>query len=164
MKTYLSIFLFFLTSYSFGQNMFETKLDNCNANAFFLEGNEIFAKKDISVLLTEILSNIDSTKIAKLIGEINIQIFVDEYGNVCCISMENNLNKVGKKIDFPKIIKNSTKWSPPIREGKITSICTIVKLVFSNDNIIIQRQGFNRKLGGFIVLASSEQKKIKNWC
>jgi len=159
MKTYLSIFLLFLTFSSFGQNMFETKLNDCNANAFFLEGSEIFAQKDISVLLTEILSNIDSTKIAKLNGEIKIQIFVDEFGKVCCISMENNMNRIGKKIDFAKIIENSTKWSPPIREGKATSICTILKLVFTNDNIIIQRQGYNRKLGGFKLLASSERKK-----
>jgi|GEM_PF-2752491 len=159
MKTYLSFFLLFLTLSSFGQNMFETKLSDCNANAFFLEGSEVFAQKDISVLLTEILNNIDSTKISKLNGEIKIQIFVDEFGNVCCISMENNLNKVGKKIDFAKIIESSTKWSPPIREGKTTSICTILKLAFTNDNITIQRQGYNRKLGGNIVLASFERKK-----
>jgi hypothetical protein len=139
--------------------MFETKLDNCDASAFFLEGKEIFAQKDISVLLTEILSNIDPSKLKELNGEIKIQIFIDTLGNACCISMQNDLNRAGKKIDFTKIINNSTKWTPPIREGKTTSICTIVRLEFSDDKIIIQRQGYNRKLGGFIVLASTERAK-----
>ena len=159
MKTYLSIILLFLTFSSFGQNMFETKLSDCNANSFFLEGSEIYAQKDISELLKEILNDIDSTKITKIKGEIKIQIYVDENGNVCCISMENNLNIVGKKIDFAKIIESSTKWSSPIREGKATAICTILRLEFTNDKIIIQRQGYNRKLGGITLLASTERQK-----
>ena len=159
MKTYLMIFLFFLASFSFGQNMFETKLDKCDANAFFLEGKEIFTQKDIAELFTEILSNIDSSKLKEVRGEIKMQVLVDTLGNACCLSMESDLNRIGKKIDFANIINNSTKWTPPIREGEITSICTIIRLEFAEDKIIIQRQGFNRKFGGFIVLASTELKK-----
>ena len=159
MKTYLLAFLVFLSSISLGQNMFETKLDDCNASKFFLEGKEIFAQKDMSVLLTEITSRIDSASLTKLRGQLKIQIYVDTLGNACCLSMQNELNRFGEKIDFKKIINNYTKWTPPIREGKLTSICTIIRLEFADDNIIIERQGFNSKLGGFVVLTSKELKK-----
>jgi hypothetical protein len=159
MKAYLLIFTFFLVCFSYGQNMFETKLDDCKASVFFLEGKEIFAQKDLTVLMAEIIGKVDSKLLTKARGEIKIQIFVDTLGNACCVSLQNNLNKQGKKIDFAKIINNFTKWTPPISDGKLTSICTIIRLEFSDDRMTIQRQGFNRKLGGYIILESKEIRK-----
>jgi hypothetical protein len=159
MKTSITIILFLIVSVAHGQNMFETKNTNCNATAFFLEGKEISAAKDLSALLTEILSPIEASKVEELRGIIKLQIFVDSLGNACCVSMQNEMNKAAKKIDFANIISQNTRWTTPIREGKSASICTIIILEFTNDKIIIQRQGFNTKLGGYIVLASFELLK-----
>jgi len=159
MKTAFLFFLSIVTSFSYGQNLFDTKFKKCDASAFFLEGNEIFAQKDLVELSSEILSKIEPSQLLVISGEIKIQVFIDSLGNACCVSLENNLNKKGKKIDFASIIDNHTTWTSPIRKGQIASVCTIISLDFLEDKIIVQRQGYNRKLGGIIVLDSTELKR-----
>ena len=159
MKKYVVMLLFSVFSYSYSQDFFDTKCENCEPISFYVEGDVVYAQKDIAELYREMFSCLDTSQLKEIRGEIKIQLFIDTLGKPCCISMKNSLNHAGKNVDLGRIINDSTKWTSPKMDGEVVPICTFLKIEFTEEKIILQRQGFNRKLGGFIVLSMIETIK-----
>lgn len=159
MKKHLLLLLLISISYfGFGQNIYPIKYDDCNTSQFSLEGKEISAEYDNELLLNDLTKTIDEKVLRKIKGSVYFQLVVDSMGNHCCVSMKNELNSKGEKIDFKKIIDNETTWGIPIRNGKKTIISVMIKIEFEKDRIIIKRLGFNTKTG-LIELSKHEVKR-----
>lgn len=143
---FLILFLMLSTALS-AQHIYPTHYEGCNTSQFALEGKHIYAEKHARTLLHEILQGIDQTTLKKAKGEIMIQIIVDTLGTPCVLSIKNSLKGKIKKIDFKQIVDTQTKWTCPMNEGKKETVCVLLKLTFIKDKIIIQRIGFNSKVG-----------------
>jgi len=157
-KQVVLLILVSISFFGFGQNIFPIKYDDCNTSQFFLEGKEINAKYDNGKLLNDLIKTIDEKALRKIKGSLYFQVVVDTLGNHCCVSIKNELNSKGKKIDFKKIIDNETDWGVPIRDGKKTTVSAMIKIEFEKDKIIIKRLGFNGKTG-WIELSKHEVKR-----
>ena len=154
-------FLFILISiyyFATSQNIYPTKYTDCNTSAFFLEGKEINAKYNEEDLLNDLLKTINAKSLSKIKGEIYFQVVVDTIGSHCCVSIKNELNSKGKKIDFKQIMDNQTNWTIPIRKNKKTTVSAMIKIIFEKDKIILKRLGYNGKTG-WIELSKHERKK-----
>ena len=141
-----------------GQNIYPTTYSDCNTSEFFLEGKEINAKYDEQKLLQDLLKTVDTKTLSKINGEIYFQVVVYTLGNHCCVSIKNELNSKGKKIDFKTIMDNQTNWSVPIRNDKKTTVSAMIKIEFEKDKIILKRLGFNGKTG-WVELSKYEMMK-----
>lgn len=158
MRTLLITSFFLFTLGLSGQNLFPEKFSDCESEFFFLEGREIYTKNLNEDLISDIIKAIEPKILKRIKGIIKIQIYVDTIGSPCCISIKNDLNSKGKKVDFKQIINSQTKWSPPIREGKNTAASLIFRMAFYRDEIILQRMGFNTK-SGLSILQRMEIKR-----
>jgi len=145
--TILTSILLLFALHANSQNVYPIKYDNCNDSNFFLEGKEICSNYDDEQLLQDILQDIDSEVMNKIKGEVYFQVVVDTLGNHCCVSMKNDLNGKGKKVDFKKIMDQQTIWGAPIRKGKKANVSAMVKLEFKKTLITLNRLGFNGKTG-----------------
>ncbi len=141
-----------------GQNIYPIIYDDCDTEQFFLEGKEIFTKYDDEDLLSDLLKTIGKEEKNKIRGNIYFQVVVDENGYHCCMSIKNELNVVGRKIDFKLLMDSETSWEEPIREGEATTVCAMVKIEFNRKTIVIKRLGFNGKTG-WVELTRFETKK-----
>ncbi|MCK5855936.1 MAG: hypothetical protein KAG64_00505 [Bacteroidales bacterium] len=141
------IALLLLSTVLSAQYIYPTHYEGCNTSQFALEGKQIYAEKQARTLLKEIIQGIDKAILKKAKGEIMIQIIVDTMGTPCVLSIKNSLKGKIKKIDFKQIIDTQTKWTCPMNEGKKDRVCVLLKLTFIKDKIIIQRIGYNSKVG-----------------
>lgn len=142
--------LFILISVSYAlksQNIYPITYSDCNTSQFLLEGKEIIAKYDEQKLLEDLLKTIKAEDLSKIKGEIYFQVVVDTMGYHCCVSIKNELNSKGKKVDFKKIMDNQTKWSVPIKNETKKTVSAIIKIEFTKNEIILKRLGYNGKTG-----------------
>ena len=159
MKTRI-ILLFISISYlSIGQNIYPIVYNDCITSQFFLEGKEINAAYDDKMLIDDIIKSIEVKTLNKIKGTIYFQVVIDTLGNHCCVSIKDELNSKGKKIDFKSIIDNHTKWSIPIRKEKKTTVAAMIRLEFEKEKIILKRMGYNGKIGW---IELSKYELIKN--
>lgn len=128
------------------QHMYPIHYEGCNVHQFALEGKEIYAEKSARLLLKEIIKDIDKDVLRKSKGEIILQVLVDTIGKPCLLSAKNNLKGKIKKVNFQEIIKN-TKWECPYDDDVKVTACVIIKLVFTKNKIVLQRLGYNSKVG-----------------
>ena len=158
MKSIFLILFVFTTLNSVGQSLFPIKFENCNTERFIVEGKEIYSECDLIEYLTKFKSKIDPKLLVKIKGQITFQIIIDKTGSPCCQSLKNELNGKGKKVDFKKFIDGINIWGTPTQNGKEVTVAAIIKIVFTGDQIEIQRLGFNMKTG-LIKLDEHKSKK-----
>lgn len=160
MKRKITLLLVFISISYFSQSqyIYPINYSGCNTAEFFLEGKEINTKYEEQKLLQDLLQTIDTKTLSKIMGAIYFQVVVDTVGGHCCVSIRNELNSKGRKIDFKSIMDSQTNWSVPIRKGKKATVSAMIKIEFEKDSIVLKRMGFNGKTG-WIELSSYEMKR-----
>ncbi|WP_322969475.1 ligand-binding sensor domain-containing protein [Faecalibacter sp. LW9] len=107
-----------LSIYSYGQNIFPIKLDQCKVDRFCLDcGDQKVTIKDET--LHEAIDKINAIPELKGIsGKLTLQVLVDKKGKPCVLSHTDSSNHplTAKVI---AIINATKKWSPAITDGQI---------------------------------------------
>lgn len=157
-KQFVFVLLVSISYLGFGQHVYPTKFDDCNVSGFFLEGKEVNVEYDNEKLLNELIKTIDTKTLGKIKGSISFQVVVDTLGNHCCISLKDDLNSKGRKVNFKEIIDTETSWGIPMRKGHKANVSVMIKIEFEKNKIIISRLGFNGKTG-WMELSRYEMKR-----
>src|SRR5699024_885900 len=114
---YLFFTLLFSQTIS-SQNIFEQKYMGCNTSRFTTESDSIMVlpSQNIKSFFEE---NIRKDILKQLEGDLSFQIIVDEAGNSCLLSYENNTNQKDSRLQFKQQIDETLKWKRP---GQRTSV------------------------------------------
>lgn len=113
----------------------------CNTSRFTTESDSIMVlpSQNIKSFFEE---NIRKDILKQLEGDLSFQIIVDEAGNSCLLSYENNTNQKDSRLQFKQQIDETLKWKRP---GQRTSV--IVALEFFNGSFKVYRIGMSREKG-----------------
>jgi ligand-binding sensor domain-containing protein len=138
-------FVFFLTSisiFSFGQNLYTEKFDNCKLSNFCLDCGETKAEMPQS-FKQQLINFLDSNNLNKINGQIEIQILIDSFGKPCLLSANNQTNIKSGKLNLQKAINNTSVWKPAISQNVVAQSSVSLLLVFENGDFTIKRKIFD---------------------
>ncbi|MEO6731443.1 MAG: hypothetical protein ABIN01_09510 [Ferruginibacter sp.] len=135
-------FLTFISTLSFGQNLYTEKFDNCKLSSFCLDCGA--PKAEMSQTFNdELLRNLDSKSLKKINGDIEIQILIDSLGKPCLLSATNQTNVKLNKLNLQKAVNNSSFWKPAISEKIATQSSVSLLLTFDKGNLLVKRRIFD---------------------
>ena len=163
MKKLILFIATMLTTTVYGQHIFTEQESNCNYQSMSLESSKILVDyKSNDSLYYDLIKNVDIKYLAKVKGDVKIQLLVDSQGSPCCVSVSNETNVSSSKLKIVKNVNSMTGWRKPT--SPYTKVCIILELIYENDKVTVKRLGVggNRK---FAELNSFEIPKaigIKN--
>jgi ligand-binding sensor domain-containing protein len=166
MKNTLSFLITMLTViFSYSQNLYTEKFDNCITSHFCLDCGDTKAQPP-KTIIQEIISEIDKTKLTDLNGTIELQILIDETGKPCLLSFENKTNVISSDLNLKKAINNSSNWTPAFSGEKKENSSVSIILSFENGKVSAKRRSFdftnqaNSKTVGKPELKGTEKNKL----
>jgi len=165
MKKFILLIATMLTTTVYGQHIFTEQESNCNYQSMSLESSKILVEyKSNDSLYYDLIKNVDIKYLAKVKGDIKIQILVDSQGSPCCVSVSNETNVSSSKLKIVRNVNSMTGWNKPT--SPYTKVCIIIEIVYENDMVTVKRLGVggNRKfveLYSFEVPKSGEIKSAK---
>ena len=161
MKKLILLIVTMLTTTVYGQHIFTEQESNCNYQSMSLESSKILVEyKSNDSLYYDLIKNVDIKYLAKVKGDIKIQILVDSQGSPCCVSVSNETNVSSSKLKIVRNVNSMTGWNKPT--SPYTKVCIIIEIVYENDMVTVKRLGVggNRK---FVELYSYQVKlKVRN--
>jgi len=161
MKKLILLIVTMLTTTVYGQHIFTEQESNCNYQSMSLESSKILVEyKSNDSLYYDLIKNVDIKYLAKVKGDIKIQILVDSQGSPCCVSVSNETNVSSSKLKIVKNVNSMTGWNKPT--SSYTKVCIIIEIIYENDKVTVKRLGVggNRK---FVELYSYQVKlKVRN--
>ena len=95
--------------------------------------------QDIITILAE---NFDKEVITDIKGVLSIQIVVDQEGNSCVLSLENDTNIETKELNIKSIFDNKLRWTKPDENKSV-----IISIKFYGDSVELKRIGLNAEKG-----------------
>ena len=107
------IFFILYISFSFSQNIFKTKFEDCNTDSFGIESDSFDTKTDIVEFIKLIKSCYKAENIKNLKGTISLQVLVDFDGKSCLISYEQGTNFKFSNHILKKKIDQNLIWEKP---------------------------------------------------
>lgn len=139
------VFILFVCSFSFGQNIYPKKFEGCNTQRFALENDSTTAKVKKELLADLISKNIDEKTLGKIRGILKLQIIAYQDNSSCLLSYENATNLSDKKINIKslkKIIDNELVWDS-VKE----TVSPMIEFYFLAGKIKVVRMGFGGEKG-----------------
>jgi len=100
-----------------------------------------------SILVADFLAGLEPKQIEKVKGVIMMQVLVDTVGRVFCVSFTNKLNFTDKKLDIPNRFQAMPGWKRVAGVMENENICTMVNLMFNENEVTVSRIGYNRNSG-----------------
>ena len=131
-----------------GQEVFTEKFSGCNNERFAMENDTTIARINDNELIRIITGGIDEKVRKRLHGTLKMQILVDNDGNSCLLSANNNTNYRSEKLNLKHTVDSDLHWN------KLQyKVAAIVQMDFdkSDELITIKRLGFNAYLGWHII-------------
>ncbi|PJJ59074.1 hypothetical protein [Hymenobacter chitinivorans] len=138
----VTLFCLLLATSSYGQNLFPEKFKGCNTDQFALERDTVTAKTDTQALLTLVTSALSTAEAQKLRGTLLLQIIVDNDGNSCLISLQNETNVRTSKLRLKENIDGKLHW-----EKSRAKVAAVVLLKFEEGTTTLKRLGMDGKKG-----------------
>ncbi len=129
MKTYcLFLLAIFLSTFSFAQNLFPVKLNNCNTSGFCLDCGDIKAGFDEEKFQTMLDEAANKLELRGKTGSVYFQVLVDNKGRGCVLSHNDPSNHIITKTLIKKM--NRFKyWTPASKDSKLESNTSINVLI-----------------------------------
>ena len=135
-----------LTSYiSSSQNIYDTKIGNCETSRFSLESEKETAKIDDSQLFKVIHNALDEDVRNKLRGLLKLQIIVYTDGSSCLLSYENDTNIDKKDLNLNQLkflIGSELEWNQ-LEEN----VAVLLEVKFKKKKTKLFRYGMHGGLG-----------------
>jgi hypothetical protein len=124
----------------FGQHIFTEKQYNCNYQSMSLENSKILVEyKSNDSLYYDLIKNVDLKYLAKVQGDIKIQLLINAQGSPCCVSILNETNVSSSKLKIVKNCNSMLGWQKP--PAPYEKVCVIIELIYKSDKVIIKRLG-----------------------
>jgi hypothetical protein len=136
MKYISLIYLLFLSTFSFSQEIFSEKYPGCTSSIFSLEKDTANSKLNKISFTTLFREKIGPKKFKKIEGILYLQIIIDTSGNSCLMSVENKTNLKSEELKLKDIVNSGQVWSKP---NKTVSVLLIMK--FLDHSVSFRRIG-----------------------
>jgi hypothetical protein len=140
--TIITVILNILLAFTFGQNLYTEKFDNCKLSQFCLDCGEVKAQPPQS-LLKELARDFDASGLKIIKGQLEIQILIYSSGKPCLLSANNQTNVKSKKLNLQYAINSTSYWSPAISENKAAQSSVSLVLDFDKGNFNVKRRVFD---------------------
>ena len=137
-----TLIILFITNSSFGQHLFDEKFEGCNTSHFVVESDSISVKPLDQDILTILAENFEKEVITEIRGLVSIQILVDQEGDSCVLSLENDTNIETTDLNIKNILDDKLRWTKPDKNKSV-----IVAIKFYGDSVELKRIGLNAEKG-----------------
>ncbi len=163
-KIILTTIIILIFNFSYGQNLYPEKFENCKLSRFCLDCGEPQAEIPENGLQF-LIDNLNPKALKKINGAITLQILVDTLGSSCLISAKNETNISFKKLNIENAVNSMPKWKPASKKGTLSNSSISIELIFKDEKVSFRRLVFNfSKNTNFKSVGTSEIKgsKTKN--
>ncbi|MGB5982358.1 MAG: hypothetical protein WBG46_09450 [Nonlabens sp.] len=139
------IIIILTSSFGISQNIYDTKIGDCETSRFSLESEKETAKIDDSQLFKVIHNALDEDVHNKLRGLLKLQIIVYTDGSSCLLSYENDTNIDKKDLNLNQLkslIGSELEWNQ-LEE----SVSVLLEVKFKKKKTKLFRYGMQGSLG-----------------